>query len=75
MEEVEASDSWTKEASEGDIFVDIMVSWDKETGGEPEWLTFADILQRANLWSKTVLEGVFDTPDLPFCQSSLFIFS
>ena len=56
LEEVETSFSRTEEASEGDSFVDIMASLDKETGGESEGFTFADILQRANLLSKTVLE-------------------
>ena len=67
LEEIEASDSRTEEASEGDSFVDIMGGLEKETGGESEGLTFADILQRADLLSETVLEGVVDTPDLPIC--------
>ena len=74
LEEVEASGSWTEEASERDSFVDIMGSLDKETGSESEGFTFADILQRADLLSGTVLEGVVDTPDLPLCWSSFFIF-
>ena len=44
MEEVETSDSRTEEASEGDSFVDIMGSLDKEVGGESEGFTFTDIL-------------------------------
>ena len=44
LEKVEASDSRTGEASEGDGFVDIMGGLDKETGGESEGFTFADIL-------------------------------
>ena len=67
LEEVEASDSRTEEASEGDSFVDIMGRLDKETGGESERFTFADILQRADLLSETVLWGVAGTSDLPFC--------
>ena len=67
LEEIEASDSWKEEASEGDSFVDIMGSLDKETGGESEGFTFADILQRADLLSESVLEGVVDTPELPLC--------
>ena len=67
LEEVEASDSRTEEASEVDSFVDIMGSLEKETGGESEGFTFADILQRADLLSETVLEGVVDTPDLRLC--------
>ena len=49
VEEVEASDSRTVEASEGDSFVDIMGSLENETGGESEGFTFVDILQRADL--------------------------
>ena len=67
LEEVEASYSRTEETSEGYSFVDIMGNLDKETGGESEGFTFADILQRADLLSETVLEGVVDTPDLPLC--------
>ena len=65
--EVKASDSRNEEASEGDRFVDIMGSLENETGGEPDGFTFADILQRADLLSETVLEGVVDSPDLPLC--------
>ena len=65
LEEVEASDSRTEEASEGDSFVDIMGGLRKETGGESESITFEDILQRADLLSETVLEGVVHTSDLP----------
>ena len=67
LEEVEASDSRTEEASEGDSFVDIMGGLEKETGGEPEVLTFEDILQRADLLSETVLVGVGDTLDMSLC--------
>ena len=67
LEEVEASDSGTEEASEGDSYVDIMGGLEKETGGESEGFTFEDILQRADLLSETVLEGVVDTPDSPLC--------
>ena len=74
LEEVEASDSRTEEASEGASFVEIMRSLENETGGESEGFTFADILQRVDLLSETVLEGVVDTPDLPLCWSSFFIF-
>ena len=73
LEEVEAKDIRNEEASEGDSFVDIMGSLENETGGEFEGFTFADTLQRADLLSATVLEGVVDTPDLPFCYSSFFI--
>ena len=67
LEEIEASDSRTEEASEGGSFNDIMGDLDKEVGGESEGFTFADILQRADLLSETVLEGVFGVPDLPLC--------
>ena len=46
LAEVEASDDRAEEESEGDSFVDIMGSLDKETGGESEGFTFADILRR-----------------------------
>ena len=74
LEGVKASDSRTEEASEGDSFVNIMGSLEKEIGGESEGFTFADILQRADLLSENVLEGVVNTPDLPLCLSSFFIF-
>ena len=67
LEEIEASDSPTEETSEGDSFVDIMGGLDKEVGGESEGFTFADILQRADPLSETVLEGVVGVPDLPLC--------
>ena len=67
LEEIEASDSRTEEASEGDSFVDIMGSLDKEVGGESEGFTFADILRRADPLSETVLEGVVGVLDLPLC--------
>ena len=62
LEEIEASDSRTEEASEGDSFVDIMGGLDKEVGGESEGFTFADILQRADPLSETVLEGLVGVP-------------
>ena len=67
LEEVEASDCRAEKASEGDSFVDIMVGLEKENGGESEGFTFADILQRADLLSETVMEGVVTTPVLPLC--------
>ena len=67
LEEFKASDSRTEETSEGYSFVDIMGGLEKESGGESEGFTFEDILQRADLLSETVLEGVVDTPDLPLC--------
>ena len=67
LEEIEASDSRTEEASDGDSFVDIMGNLERETGGESEGFTFADILRRADLLSETVLEGVVDSANLPLC--------
>ena len=67
LEEVEACDGRAEEASEGDTFVDVMGSLEKETGGDSEGFTFEDILQRADLLSETVLEGLVDTPNLPLC--------
>ena len=67
LEEIEASDSRTEETKEGDSFVDILGSQEKEVGGESEGFTFADILQRADPLSETVLEGVVGVPDLPLC--------
>ena len=54
LEEVAASDSRAEEASEEESFVDIMGSFEKETGGESEEFTFADILQREVFLSETV---------------------
>ena len=67
LEEIEASDSRTEEESQGDSFVDFKGGLEKETGGESEGFTFEDILQRADLLSETVLEGVVNTLDLPLC--------
>ena len=67
LEEVEASDCRTEEASEGDSFVDIMGCLDREVGGESEGFTFTDILRRADPFSESVLEGVVGVPDLPLC--------
>ena len=67
LEEIEASDSRTEEASEGVSFVDIMGSLDKEVRFESERFTFTDILRRADPLSETVLEGVVGVPDLPLC--------
>ena len=67
LEEVAASDGQAEEASEGDTFVDIIGSLEKETGSESEGFSFADILQRADLLSETLLEGVVDTHELSLC--------
>ena len=67
LEEIEASDSRTEEASEGDSFVDILGSLDKEFGFESEKFTFTDILRRADLLPETVLEDLVGVPDLPLC--------
>ena len=49
---IEANDGRAEEASEGDSFVDIMGSLEKESGGFSEGFTFVDILQRADLLSE-----------------------
>ena len=67
LEEIEASDSRTEEASEGDSFVDIMGSLDKEVGFESGGFTFTDSLRRADPLPEAVLEGVVGVPDLPLC--------
>ena len=67
LEEIEASDSRTEKASEGDVFVDIMGSQDKEVGFESEGFTFTDILRQPDPLPETVLEGVVGDPDLPLC--------
>ena len=67
LEETEASDSRTEEASEGDSFVEIMGSLDKEVGFESEGFTFTDILRWPDLLPETVLEGLVGVPDLPLC--------
>ena len=48
-------------------FVDIMGGLERNSGSESEGFTFADILQRAELLSESLLEHVVDTPDLPLC--------
>ena len=45
LDEAEASDGRTEEASEGDSFVDIMGGLEKEIEGESEGFTFQDIVQ------------------------------
>ena len=67
LEAIEASDSRTEEASEGESFIDIMGSLEEEGGSESEGLTLADILRRAGTLSETVLEGMVGVPDLPLC--------
>ena len=73
LEEIEASDSRTEEASEGGSFIDIMGGLEEEVGSESEGLTLTDILRRADPLSETVLEGMVGVPDLPLCLSSFFI--
>ena len=58
LEDIEASDSRTEEASEGESFIDIMGGLEKKVGSESEGLTLADILRRADPLSETVLEGM-----------------
>ena len=67
LEEIEASDNRTEEASEGDSFVDIMGSLDKEVGFESEGFTFADVLRRADPLPESVLEAVVGVLDLSLC--------
>ena len=67
LEEIEASDNRTEEASEGDRLLDIMGGLDKEVEGESEGFTFTDILRRAVPLSETAMEGVIGVPDLPLC--------
>ena len=67
LEEIEASDTRTEEASEGESFIDIMGGLEEEVGSESEGLTLAGILRRADLLSQTVLEGMVGVPDLPLC--------
>ena len=65
--EIEASDSRTEEASEGEIFIDIIGGLEEEVGSESEGLTLADLLRRADPLPETVLEGMVGVPDLPLC--------
>ena len=67
LEEIEASDSRTEEASEGGSFIDIMGSLEEDAGSESEGLTLADILRRADPLPETVLEGMVGVRDLPLC--------
>ena len=67
LEEIEASDSRTEEASEGGSFIDILGSLEEDAGSESEGLTLADILQRADPLPETVLEGMVGVRDLPLC--------
>ena len=67
LEEIEASDNRTEEASEGDSLADIMGSLDKEVGFEPEGFTFVDVLRLADPLLETVLVGVVGVSDLPLC--------
>ena len=67
LEEIEANDSRTEEASEGGSFIDIMSSLEEGVGSESEGLTLADILRRADPLPETVLEGMVGVRDLPLC--------
>ena len=62
-------DSATGKASEEEemSFVSNMGGLEKQAGGEPEWITFADILRRADLFSKTFLGSVVVASDFPLC--------
>ena len=65
--EIEASDSRTEEASEGESFIDIMGGLEEEVGSGSEGLTLAEILRRADPLPEIVLEGMVGVPDLPLC--------
>ena len=67
LDEIEASNSRTEEASDGESFVDIMGGLEKEAGSESEGFRLADILRRADPLSETVLEGMVGVLDLPLC--------
>ena len=67
LEEIEASDSRTEEASEGGSFIDIIGGLEEDAGSESEGLTLADILRRADPLPETVLEGMVGVRDLPLC--------
>ena len=67
LEEIEASDSRTEEASEGESFIDITGGLEEEVGSESEGLILADILRRADPSSEIVLEGMVGVSDLPLC--------
>ena len=67
LEEIEASDSRTEEASDGESFIDIMGGLEEEVGSDSEGLTSVDILRRADPLSETVLVGMVGVPDLPLC--------
>ena len=67
LEEIEASDSRTEEASEGGSFIDIMGSLEEDAGRESEGLTLADIQRRADPLPETFLEGMVGVRDSPLC--------
>ena len=48
-------------------FVDILDGMKRVAGDEFKGLTFADILQQADLMSETTLEVLVKTSQLPFC--------
>ena len=61
------SECRAEEASEGESLVDIKGSLKRETRVESERFTSADILQRADFSSTTLLEGVVSALDFPLC--------
>ena len=67
MREIEAIDSRTEEASEGESFIDIMGGLEEGVGSESEGLTLADILRRSDPLPETVPEGMVGVPYLPLC--------
>ena len=48
-------------------FADIIVGMDTGTACELGGFTFTDVLQRADMLSETILEGVVDTFEVPLC--------
>ena len=53
---------------EGEVtFVDVVGSGQRDKGAGSEGFTIADALMRANVLSKTVLEGVVNSYELPLC--------
>ena len=50
-----------------DSFVDVVGGEQRDESAESEVFTFADALMRANIFSKTVLEGDVGSSELPIC--------
>ena len=50
-----------------DSFVDVVGGDQRDEGAESEGSTFVHALMRANILSKTVLEGDIGSSELPLC--------